>query len=827
MLRKWTSLICVMVVVGLAGYSIGQEKEKITCKGKVVDSQGQPVSGAKVSLYKLTVYMDTMSFDAELAEATDTNDEGAFSFDTAAESNDVSDQSIILIEKEGLALGWVNWYLRRSLDAMITLGAPEVLAGKVVDESGEPVSDAEVNISVMLIAAEDEPRYTAGKISEQLFTRKTDEAGKFRFERIPSEAAAEFIVKKVGLATVSTLEGEAMEQMQLQFKAGRTDIEIKLLAEAKIEGTVVEKQTGKPVSGVKLMVFQGQKQPFTGLEPVTSGRDGTFTIEALGPGKHIVKTMPNKETCNDWVASTIEVNVEAGKTISDVKLELSKGGLVEIAVTEEDANTPIEGANIGILNTVSREQSSEVTDANGIVRKRLAPGEYKITRVYKQDYPFERKEETFTVEDGKTSRVEIELKGYPKVTGTIRDEKGAPVLGAIIYALPSFAEQATTDSEGAFIIRLKSPSMVASRSSEESAYILAQHIERNLAAAVQIDEKVDNLEIKLTPGVIFSGKVVDINDKGIPDVQITLTFWASDYGYGIKVPTEVDSEGNFKISAIPIGYKYSVNASSDGYGQRYVQAHTSEAESNRMELEPLVLNLANLSASGIVVDELEKPVSNIRIYAYGNGQKDQEAYTDDQGKFTLENVCEGPIHIQANKEKPNRLHGSVKAEGGATDIKIVVKELDSSGRPVPIHPPTLVGKPFPGFDGITIKLSKNLTMDKRLLVCFFDMQQRPSRNCIMQLNKRAQELQEKDVIIVAIQASKIDENALNKWIKEQNISFPAGMIEANPSTTLGTGEEKTRFNWGLRSLPWLILTDKEYVVTAEGFMISELDEKLK
>jgi hypothetical protein len=39
-------------------------------------------------------------------------------------------------------------------------------------------------------------------------------------------------------------------------------------------------------------------------------------------------------------------------------------------------------------------------------------------------------------------------------------------------------------------------------------------------------------------------------------------------------------------------------------------------------------------------------------------------------------------------------------------------------------------------------------------------------------------------------------------------------------------EEKTRFSWGVRSLPWLILTDKKHVVTDEGFSLAELDEKL-
>lgn len=39
-------------------------------------------------------------------------------------------------------------------------------------------------------------------------------------------------------------------------------------------------------------------------------------------------------------------------------------------------------------------------------------------------------------------------------------------------------------------------------------------------------------------------------------------------------------------------------------------------------------------------------------------------------------------------------------------------------------------------------------------------------------------------MVVALQASKIDENTLNEWIKEHNIPFTVGMIEKD--------EEKTR-----------------------------------
>ncbi len=98
------------------------------------------------------------------------------------------------------------------------------------------------------------------------------------------------------------------------------------------------------------------------------------------------------------------------------------------------------------------------------------------------------------------------------------------------------------------------------------------------------------------------------------------------------------------------------------------------------------------------------------------------------------------------------------------------------------------------------------------------MEQRPSRHCIIQLAKQAEQFKLKGVTVVAVQVSKVDEKNLNEWVKKYNIPFPVGIIQAD--------EEKTRFTWGVRSLPWLILTDKQHAVTAEGFTLTELNEKL-
>ena len=131
----------------------------------------------------------------------------------------------------------------------------------------------------------------------------------------------------------------------------------------------------------------------------------------------------------------------------------------------------------------------------------------------------------------------------------------------------------------------------------------------------------------------------------------------------------------------------------------------------------------------------------------------------------------------------------------------------------------LPSETLPNFDGIKIDTAHTPVEGRSLLVCFFDYQQKPSRNCILQLSKRAQELRAKEIVIVAIQASKVEQVKLDEWIKENNIPFPVGIIEAD--------SENIRYNWGVKSLPWLILTDKQHIVTSEGFSINEFDNKLK
>ncbi|MBN1359258.1 MAG: redoxin domain-containing protein [Sedimentisphaerales bacterium] len=128
----------------------------------------------------------------------------------------------------------------------------------------------------------------------------------------------------------------------------------------------------------------------------------------------------------------------------------------------------------------------------------------------------------------------------------------------------------------------------------------------------------------------------------------------------------------------------------------------------------------------------------------------------------------------------------------------------------------LPGNSLPSFDGIDIDLPKEAE-GRAWLICFFDFQQRPSRQALLQLAGQVATLERRGVQVIGVQAAQTDHAELDAWRKDNQVSFPVGTVAAHP--------EQRRSTWGVRALPWLILADKEHVVVvAGGLSLDELDE---
>jgi hypothetical protein len=135
---------------------------------------------------------------------------------------------------------------------------------------------------------------------------------------------------------------------------------------------------------------------------------------------------------------------------------------------------------------------------------------------------------------------------------------------------------------------------------------------------------------------------------------------------------------------------------------------------------------------------------------------------------------------------------------------------------------SLVGRPLEGLEEFGLKLDENQIKGKRILVFFWDMDQRPSRHFIKQLAGKAEELKQKDIVVVTVQLSDARKKVVNEWMTKNKITFAVGTLREDEKE-----RDQIWREWAIKSLPWLILTDRKHIIRAEGFSIEELEEKIR
>ncbi len=277
--------------------------------------------------------------------------------------------------------------------------------------------------------------------------------------------------------------------------------------------------------------------------------------------------------------------------------------------------------------------------------------------------------------------LEIEPVVRMAIKGVVRDDSVTPIDGVKMKILPwdwIFREY----PEGRFEIHKITKS---SETGIRKYHFLARHMQRNLTAFVEFNEDVNTLDIKLKPGAILAGKVVDPYDKGIQNAQIHMILQAFDWREPLSpVILEPNMEGKFEIRALPLGHKYSVTARAMGYRTNKFEFQTKEMPGNRIEKGHIVLDRGQFSVSGVVVDKNRKPVANAVVYCSGENQIGISSRTDANGKFTIYGIFEGPVEINAyiRGDSPRDVsYGHKRSYSGATNVKIVLRYSYTYGPP--------------------------------------------------------------------------------------------------------------------------------------------------
>ena len=785
----------------------------IRVAGKTVDADGKAVGGVVVECYQyggggLGIAGSEMVVKHQLTTGPD----GAFEFQVSPVA------TVLLGRKAGLAPGCAQyWNLNKdNTTERLVLTPPTTLTGVVVDQADKPVADAEVWVSYACIVKEREEggmsyAYLNGKPTRDLFSTRTAADGKFAIGNFPTNASAELAVSKAG-KFLREPERDGISPDTMRCQPGQKDVKLVLEPAGGIAGRVVAKETGQPLPGMSLWPQPTRGGFFGGGErkPAESGADGTFQLADVAPGSYELHATFGTNQPPEWVAEQVSATVESGQITKDVQISATQGGLLEVAVLGKADHQPVAGAGVSAYK--NGYQMGAVSGSKGLALLRLPVGEYKVS-ANKENARSETTDAV--VEAGRTNRAEIELNPPPKISGFVRDASGKAVSDMQVSVFPNWGRNgggAKTDAKGHYEMSWEPQRFGPSGG---ACCLMARDVEHNLAVAQEIDESTRTLDLRLEPGLVVAGRVDDVNGKPLSNANIRVYLWSGNSGSQFDDKAiKTDAQGRFEITALPPGRKYSMDATAKGYGSANQQIQEN-SDTNRIELEPCVLRVADRKLAGEVVDTDEKPVARANVYMYGQGQPNISVRTDDKGRFKFDEVCEGSVQVSASSQ---RAYGNVRAEAGDTNVVIRLGVNQSYSVREPPRRQSLKGKPLPDLAAVELG-GDAVPAGKPVLLCLFDIEQRPSRRFVKQLADQHDALRQKGVTVLGVQAAVTTAESFKEWKDGNQVPFPVGRLAEKA--------DKTKWASEVESLPWLILTDGEKQVMAEGFGLDELDAKLK
>ena len=490
-----------------------------------------------------------------------------------------------------------------------------------------------------------------------------------------------------------------------------------------VAGIVVD-ETGKPVSGVRLVVVNTdpvcrESQTRFGIErqktASTSAADGTFSL-CVGPGDlwgyMIVAVHPDYSisVLDDILLKRIK------NSRLPVQMVMGKRGFIQGRVVNSEGKPVYNATVTSLLEIIDPKQRlsmrqfldasilSAKTDEQGVFKlEGLPESATALIRVTHPDYCFgvvgatgdPRTTLTGPIPAG-TSNVVITLQPGSTVEGRVLWEESAqPAVQAKVWAVPEKKDfytqinSITTDDQGSFSIKGLVPGKYTLQNmGQQEGVIVPRTIE------VAPSAKLTGQDLTMTKGIIVSGKCVNADTKD-----------PIDHGFMVLCPKnnphqdmsyEILPDGTFNGRMLPgemsIRPFVSNQFLASNPGKDLSMIFDKDRTDLVFELTPLVY------FRGRVIDSDGKPISGTTI-AIRNSITSNQAVSDTEGYFQIQTDHSSPDHrstIFLDVSHPDRpdLRGMYgRRYVGEDDLKgdIVVKPvgtlrgkvLDAQGKSVP------------------------------------------------------------------------------------------------------------------------------------------------
>jgi RNA polymerase sigma factor (sigma-70 family) len=331
----------------------GNQQEKprtplktLSVSGHVLDTDGKAVEDVQVAVVAWPSRRERageLSGPApEVLAFARAGTRGAFQLDVPRPSSTDYAKLVLLVRRDGYALGW-QWLNPDAAKTELTvkLAREQVICGRLVDSRDQPAASVKVVVGYV-------GHQVNGELDGVSLSKAPDRLGLWPAPAI-TDAHGRFIVHGLNTTQGGGLnirdERFAPTSLRLDPREPRLNLTATLAPAQIIDGTVVYADTGKPVPNARLTVYASNERygSYGGSDGKADGR-GRFHLNPLaGKWFHITAYAPGGEP---YLARKLELEWPRGAVKQDIQLVLPRGILIRGKITETPSGQPVAGARI-------------------------------------------------------------------------------------------------------------------------------------------------------------------------------------------------------------------------------------------------------------------------------------------------------------------------------------------------------------------------------------------------------------------------------------------------------------------------------------------------
>ncbi len=530
----------------------------------------------------------------------------------------------------------------------------DVVAGRVVDESGKPIAAAEVAVLMSRhVQARDEEGTLKPRRREDLFETvlETSDDGEFEVsglpsvETVPSEEARS---KPDAVTCILVVQKAGYRMIWRDVRPGEYELRIVLEETvAFVSGRVIARESGEPLGGARIECRSAE---------ATSDADGWFRIRVpveVDPPQSIRASVLCYSREPYYAPEELrDVRLVQGEEVKGLLFELDRGtASIEGTIIEGQTRELVTGMQVRLYERdrsrryyfPDEARAEVVADAadGTFVFEGLRAGTYQLEAIHydwncvigRNQVAVEEKAEPHEVE------VSVNTTSLCVITGTITSPTGEPIEGAAVWLIGAnrvvMHQPASSNTEGRYGLQTDDGP------SERRLRVMVFHpgYELKIVPVGSEDQHPIYLDVALSEAAQLAGVVTDGEGKPLKDVTITVEGEAlgptiSAYHSYLPNPRAAfttGADGAYAFTHLPPG-EYLVAAAHENYAfaEQTVEIMAGVDRRCDFTLDP------GVTIQGTVYDEHGDPLRVRSVVAVGpRGREHDSTVSAVDGRFTL------------------------------------------------------------------------------------------------------------------------------------------------------------------------------------------------